>query len=134
MVTVAHYRPQSVACEFDGNIKGCVTVISSIDVSGGKLPLWVICRETTIRCDSELRQDFAHEIQTHKLVFTHQENDWTNRIVDSRYLDWLSDLVKGQRLCLGCDCFSAHRDDPVKSRAEGKHITLEFIHADLTDE
>jgi hypothetical protein len=32
------------------------------------------------------------------------------------------------------DCFSAHRDDLAKSRAEGKHITLEFIHAGLTDE
>jgi hypothetical protein len=134
MVTVADCGSESVACEFDGNIKGRVTLIASIDASGGKLPLWVICRETTIRCESELRQNFAREIQTPKLVLTHQENGWTNRIVASRYLDWLSDLAKGQRLCLLWDCFSGHRDDLVKSRAEGKHITLEFIPADLTDE
>jgi hypothetical protein len=44
MVTVADCGSESVACESDGNIKGCVTVIASIGVSGGKLPLWVICR------------------------------------------------------------------------------------------
>jgi hypothetical protein len=81
-----------------------------------------------------LRQNFAREIQTHKLVFTHQENGWTNRIVASRYMDWLSDLVKGQRPCLPWDCFSPHRDNLVKSRAEGKRITLEFISAGLTEE
>jgi hypothetical protein len=68
------------------------------------------------------------------LVLTHQENGWTNRIVASRCLDWLSDLVKGQRLSLVWDCFSANHDDLVTSRAEGKHIMVEFIPAGLPDE
>jgi hypothetical protein len=52
MVTVADCGSESIACEFDGNIKGCVTVITSIDASGGKLTFWVICRGTTIRRES----------------------------------------------------------------------------------
>jgi hypothetical protein len=81
-----------------------------------------------------LRQNFAREIQTHKPVLTYHENGWADRIVANRYLDWLSDLAERQHLCLVWDCFSAHRDDLVKSRAEGKDITLEFIPAGLTDE
>jgi hypothetical protein len=39
MVTVADCGSEAVACEFDGNVKGCVTVIASIDTRGSKLPL-----------------------------------------------------------------------------------------------
>jgi hypothetical protein len=77
MVTMVDCGSESVTCEFDGH-KGCVTVIASIDGSGHKLPLWVIYRGTTIRCESELRQNFAREIQTHELILTHQENNWNN--------------------------------------------------------
>jgi hypothetical protein len=52
-----------VACEFNGNVKGCVTVIASIDVTGSKLPFWVICRGKTIMSEAELREHFTREIQ-----------------------------------------------------------------------
>jgi hypothetical protein len=74
MVTVADCGPEAVACEFDGNVKGCVTVIASIDATENKLPLWVICRGKIIRSEAELREHFTREIQMGRLVLTHQEN------------------------------------------------------------
>jgi MoaA/NifB/PqqE/SkfB family radical SAM enzyme len=38
MVTVGDCGSESVACEFHGNIKGCMTVIASIDASGENCP------------------------------------------------------------------------------------------------
>jgi hypothetical protein len=71
MVTVADCGSEAVACEFDGNVKGCVTMIASIDATGSKLPLWVICRGETIRSEAELRE---HSLAKFKWV------DWSSRI------------------------------------------------------
>jgi hypothetical protein len=108
MVRVGACGLEAVVCKFDGNVKGCVTVIASIDAAGSKLPLWVICCGETIRSKAELREHFTREIQMGRLVLTHHENGWTNRVVARRYLQWLSDIVKGQNLCLLWDLFSAH--------------------------
>jgi hypothetical protein len=48
-----------------------------------------------------------------------------------RYLQWLSDIVKGQNLCLLWDLLSAHHEEEVKKKAEEMHISLEFIPAGL---
>jgi hypothetical protein len=134
MVTVADCGSEAVACEFDGNVKGPVTVIASIDAAESKLPLWVICCGKTIGSEVELREHFTREIQTGRLVLTHQENGWTNRVVVRRYRQWFSDIVKSQNLCLWWDFFSAHHEEEVKGKAEEVHIALEFIPAGLTDE
>jgi hypothetical protein len=63
LVVVADCGSEAVACEFDGNVKGCVTVIASIDTTGSKLPLWVIYRGKTIKSEAELREHFTREIQ-----------------------------------------------------------------------
>jgi hypothetical protein len=134
MITVAERGSDDVSCVFDGDVKGCVTVMASIDAAGTKLPLWLICRGKTTRCEADLREHFAREVQSRRLVLTHQENGWTNATVAGEYLDWLSDRIKGQNLLLLWDCFAAHRDEAVRSKAEKAHITLEFIPAGLTDE
>jgi hypothetical protein len=134
MVTIADCGSEAVACEFDGNVKECLTVLATIGAAGSKLPLRVICRGTTIRCEAELRHHLVSEIHTAKLVITHQESGWTNRTVAGDYLWWLPDRVKGQRLCLLWDCFSAHGDEDVKSKAERAQIALEFVPAGLTGE
>jgi hypothetical protein len=38
MVTVADRGAEGVACEFDGDVKACLTVMASIDAAGSKLP------------------------------------------------------------------------------------------------
>jgi hypothetical protein len=134
MVTVADCGAEGVACEFEGDVKACMTVLASIDAGGSKLPLWVICRGKTPRSEASLRRRFATEIRTGRLVFTHQESGWTNQTVATDYLKWLSDRVKGQKLCLLWDCFSAHRDEEVREQARESQIALEFVPGGMTDE
>jgi hypothetical protein len=74
MITIAESGADGVACDFDADVQGCVTVIATIDVTGRRLPLWVICREMRIQCEADLRQHFAQEILAGKPVLTHQEN------------------------------------------------------------
>jgi hypothetical protein len=80
-----------------------------------------------------LRDDFAHEIRTGRLVLAHQEKEWTSRAIAEQDLNWFSERVKRQNLCLLWDCFSPHRDEVVKSEARRADIALEFIPAGLTD-
>jgi hypothetical protein len=68
------------------------------------------------------------------LVLTHQENGLTNRVVARHYLQWLSNSVKGQNLCLLWDLISAHHEEEVKGKTEEMHTALEFIPAGLPDE
>jgi DNA-binding transcriptional MerR regulator len=77
-VTVAECGAEGVTCEFDGDVKACMSVIAAIDAAGSKPPLWVICRGTTIRCEATLRAQFAGVVRTGRLVITHKENGWTN--------------------------------------------------------
>jgi hypothetical protein len=51
-----------------------------------------------------------------------------------RYLQWLSDIAKGQNLCILRDLFYAYHEEEVKRKAEEVHIALEFIPSGLTDE
>jgi hypothetical protein len=99
-------------------------VIASIEATGSKLPLWVICRGKTISSEAELREHFTRESEMGRLVLTHQGNGWTNRIAARRYLQWLSDIVKNQNLCLLWDFFSPHHEEEVKRKAEEVHIPL----------
>jgi hypothetical protein len=134
MVTVAKCGSDNVACEFEGDVKGCLTVIAAIDATENRLPLWVICRGKTIRCEAHLREHFDREMRSGRLFLTHQENGWTNATVAREYLDWISARVKGQPLFLVWDCFSAHRDRAVKVQAVEAQITFQFVPAGLTDE
>jgi hypothetical protein len=134
MVTVTHCGSEAAAGKFDGNVKGCVTVIASIDATGSKLLPLVIYRGKTIRSEAELREHFTREIQMGRLVLTHQENGWANRVVARRYLQWLSDIVKSQTLCFLSDLFFVHHEEEAKRKAKEVHIAHEFIPAGLTDE
>jgi transposase-like protein len=134
MVTLANRGAEAVTCQFEGDLRACMTVIASIDAGGSKLPLWVICRGKTHRCEACLRTRFASEIKAGKLVLAHQENGWTNRVVALEYLEWLSRKVKGQKLCLLWDCFSAHRDGDVRRNAEEREIALKFVPGGMTEE
>jgi hypothetical protein len=134
MVTVAECGAEGVTCEFDGDVKACMTVIAAIDAAGSKLPLWVICRGTTVRCEATLRAEFAGELRTGRLVITHQENGWTNGKVAEEFIRWISNRVHGQQLCLLWDSFSAHRDEDVRREASGLDIAVEYIPSGMTDE
>jgi hypothetical protein len=94
----------------------------------------VIYRGKTARSEAALREHFTREIQMGRLVLMHQENGRANRVVVRRDLQWLSDIVKGQNLCLLWDLFSAHHEEQVKRKAEEVHTALEFTPAGLTDE
>jgi hypothetical protein len=98
MTTVAEHGSEGMSSQFDGDVKGCERVIASIDSARTKLPLWVICRGKTIRCEAYLHQHLAREVRSGKLVLTHQENGWANVTVVGEYLDCLMDRVKGQNL------------------------------------
>jgi hypothetical protein len=106
-VTIAESGSDGVACEFHGEVKGCLTVIAAIPVSGTKLPLWVICRGKAVPCEGDRLEHFVQERRSARLGLSHQEKEWTNAMVAREYLDWLAHRVKGQPLFLFWDCFEA---------------------------
>jgi hypothetical protein len=90
-VTIAETGAETVECFFNGDPKTCLTAVAAIDAAGGKLPLWILARGKTTRCEKRYRTDDAIEraVNQGKLVVSHQVNGWCNATIAAEYLRWL---------------------------------------------
>jgi hypothetical protein len=116
MITLAECGSEGVACEFDGDVKICGTVIPSIDATGQKLPLLVVCRGKTTRCETDLHRHLARRRRSGKLILTHYTNERTNEAVACECLEWLWQRLKGQNLFLLWE-FAAHHGANATAKA-----------------
>jgi hypothetical protein len=55
-ITVADRGTEDVSCLFEGDPKACIISITTIDAADERLPLCVIRKWKTDRCDSNLRK------------------------------------------------------------------------------
>ena len=132
--TIAERGAESVSCVFNVDEKKAITAICSIDAAGNTLPIWVLAKGTTSRCEQALREN--DEIQRHlhsgRLIIDHSESGWTNSDVAIRYLQWLASRYD-QTVTLVWDLYAAHRNARVKTAAQEANVNLEFIPAGRTD-
>jgi hypothetical protein len=143
--TIADKGAEKVNCIFQGDPKTCLTAIASIDAGGGKLPLWILARGKTVRCEARYRNHDAVQaaIARGDLVLGHQQNGWSNATVMAKYLQWLRARCNSlhgkrgrrpRRILLLWDIFASHRCQETKDLASLLSIRLEFIPAGMTGE
>jgi hypothetical protein len=134
--TVANVGADGVDCTFPVDAKLCVTVIACIASSGKKLPLWVVAKGKTKKCEGKITKGSEYNVQAVRrgdLFTTHSESGWVDTEVARRYVAWLRARMSGP-IALVWDVFAAHRNADVKREAEESEITLAFIPAGQTDE
>jgi hypothetical protein len=131
--TIARTGSETVNCRFPCDEKLSVTVIAGISLDGGKLPLWVITKGLTARCEAKIRRPeyLADAIRKGDLFVTHSDSGWMDKRVARQYVQWLRDRISGP-MALIWDLFAAHRE--VKEAAEQLEITVAYIPAGQTDE
>jgi hypothetical protein len=145
-VTIAERGAETVTCYFKGDPKTCLTAIASINAAGEKLPLWILARGTTGRCEARYRNHDKVQaaLAGEELVLDHQRNGWSCASVMARYLQWLRaryNFEKGRRggrrtrrILLLWDIFPSHRCQETKDLADLLSIRLEYIPPGMTGE
>ena len=111
-----------------GNKKTGFTVMATVDAAGGKLPLFVIAKGKTRRCERGLEGLAEHKTD-------HSDSGWQNMETMMRYLNWLRELPQFStgELHLIIDCYSVHKSAVVRDLARTLGIILHFIPPGLTD-
>lgn len=134
--TIAEKGTETVNCYFRGDAKACLTAIATVDAAGTKLPLWVLARGKTMRCEARYRNHDAIQraVAQGDLVLSHQVNGWSNGDIILQYLKWLRKLYGRQHIVLLWDIWGAHRSQDTKDLAASLNIQLEFIPAGMTGE
>lgn len=133
--TVAEIGAEDVNCKFPCDEKLSLTVIACIASSGEKLPLWILVKGKTKRCEGKITKTSeynAEAVRRGDLFITHSETGWVDGDVAVKYLTWLRGRMAGP-IALVWDVFAAHRDCDVKREAMEQEITLAYIPAGQTD-
>lgn len=133
-LTVAVRGSETVNCYFSGDPKMCLTAIAAVDAAGGKLPLWMLCRGKTPRCEATFRADpdIDRAVQTDRIFLSHAESGWTTETVACDYLRWLRGRYGTDPIALIWDVFASHRCPNARALAQQLDIRLEFIPAGKT--
>jgi hypothetical protein len=121
-----------VSANFNGDPKMGLTAIAIIPAAGKKLPLWVICKETTERCERRFRDHFARQIESGQLILCHQASGWTDNIIAKKVLQWLSGRAGDSHSTLIWDVDSVHREHGLKKYAASKGVRLLSIPPGIT--
>lgn len=136
--TVTNTGADGVCCAFaKAGPKQCLSVMAAITRSGKKLPLMVICKGTTERCERKITQceHLQRAIKNEELIITHSQSGWTTESVALDYLEWLfHSYAHSNNFALLWDVYATHRTPRVKQYAEENHIPLLFIPAGQTGE
>ena len=108
--------------------KDCLTVLASVTASGVKLPLLIVAKGLTERCEhSQLGDIYPH-------YSCHTTTGWINESCFRKYLEMLREHFRdNDPIYLILDVYPAHRVVTVKELAERLNIHLLFLPAGLTD-
>jgi hypothetical protein len=132
-ITITPRGAEGVSANFSCDPKMSLTAIAFISAAVDKLPLSIICRETTERCEQRFRDHFAAEIVRRKLILCYQISRWPNNMVVKMVLRWVTERTRSGRNSLLWDTDIAHRDQAVKQYAAQKGLKLVFISPGMTD-
>jgi hypothetical protein len=131
--TVANPGEEGVVNFVGADAKECTTAIATISAAGEKMPMWLICRGKTDRCERAVRTELAKHVHNGTLLVTHQPAGWCDGNIAIQYLEWLRSVDHNEAIVLIWDIYSAHRNPEVKAVANRLNITLIFIPPGMTD-
>jgi hypothetical protein len=120
-ITLASRGAEARRANFSGDPKQSVTVIAMINTTGEKMPLWLICKGTTARCENRFRSHFRRDINTGRLILCHQSSGRTDRTIARSVIDWLAEHTNGKPHCVLWDLFSAPRRGSEATCVRSKH-------------
>jgi hypothetical protein len=128
--TVANKGQEGVKCVFGVDQKICVTAVAGISAAGDKLPLWIVVKGITERCEISFRLDqtLQNAIEAGKLLIVHSKNGWMDADISKQYLDWLRRIFPTGDLSVVWDGCRAHENSDVKIFARDEcQIDLTFV-------
>jgi hypothetical protein len=105
------------------NEKTSFTAIGAISAAGGKLPLWILAKGRTQRCE----QKFG----THpNVLVSHTDSGWVTENLVVASIQWLSrEIANGSPCALILDVYPTHRTDFVKATAAANNVELLYVPA-----
>jgi hypothetical protein len=136
--TVGRKGKQTPARHFTGtDPKDHITMIGTISAAGTALPLILIAKGTTERCEEKFKQELANHAARNRILFTHSINGWMTADVAKHYLsflrDWATSTGVTGDIVLLWDVFQAHKAKGVVEHAEALGIRLLLIPANGTN-
>ena len=133
--TLAEKGATEVTVKAKSDPKTDITVIAACSPSGDKLPLWILARGKTTKCETKFIEHpkLRHAISSHQLVVYHSPDGWSTSDVMIHYLQWLRERVKERTFHILWDLHASHRNKEVVEWAGQHDIGLTFIPAGQTD-
>jgi hypothetical protein len=94
--TIARVGTETVNLNLDTSLKESLTAIGGISAEGVKLPIWVICKGKTDRCENRFRNDpeLSRSVRNGRVVFVHTQSGWANEEIC--IFGMASDVVPGR--------------------------------------
>ena len=122
----------NVNINFD--IKSSVTVMAACTLSGRKLPLMLIAKGKTKKCEDKYVKDPRLRKYINKSLFIdHTPDGWSINSFVLNYLKFLKKQMDQKPFYLIWDLHASHRHELVKAEANNLNINLSFIPAGQTD-
>jgi hypothetical protein len=125
---------RDVRAVVDGDNKASFTVMATITASGESLPLFMLAKGKTERCEKQLTAIDGN-------IISHSENGWVTLEVMEEYLYFLRSTMEQkfglktrQKLLLILDVYASHRKGHLIEKARQLNIDLLFIPAGMTGE
>lgn len=118
----------SVLVQVCDDEKQTITVMASITAAGTKLPMMMIAKGTTHRCEeTQLGDIYPH-------FAYHTESGWMNADAFLTYLKFLrQQFIDDQKVYLVLDTYGSHRTQSAREMAEALNISLIFVPPGMTD-
>jgi hypothetical protein len=108
--------------------KESFTALGAIKADGTKLPLWVIAKGRTEKCEQKYGE---HE----GTIVNHSPNGWATEPLIIEYLNWIDlDAVDGEPCVLVLDIDPMHRTPAVQASARDLDVELLDVPAGATEE
>lgn len=108
--------------------KAHITAMATINQDGSKLPLFLIAKGETEKCEqSQLGDIFPHESH-------HSTNAWMTRELFIKYLSFIrNQYPQNEQIHLIIDRSSTHKGEEVNQKAQELNIELHYIPPGCTD-
>ena len=132
--TLATRGQDEVLVKSEGNPKTDVTVICACSRAGDRLPLYMLAKGKTPKCTERYKESphLRRYFASHDLVIDFSPTGWSTHEVMKRYLKWLRDYTKEQRIFVVWDVHASHRNENVLQWARNHDIGVAFVPAGQT--
>jgi hypothetical protein len=124
---------QNTKVQTDADMKSSFTAMGTITADGKALPLFMLARGLTERCEKQITPIDSNQV-------THSPNGWVTVEVMEEYFEFLRVSIEIEqhvnerhRILLVLDLYPSHREEELRAKAEEQRIELLFIPPGMTD-